>query len=107
MMVDRMCGGNHFASDDLKQQIAKLIGRWTHYQEMASWRKELLEKALSFHRTESKVGGSEGVGVEGVDVEGVGVEGVDVEGVGVEGVDVEGVDVEGVGVEGVGVRVWE
>jgi triple functional domain protein len=54
MMVDRMCGGNHFASDDLKQQIAKLIGRWTHYQEMASWRKDLLEKALSFHRTESK-----------------------------------------------------
>ena len=55
MMADRMCGANHFASEDLKLYIGKLIGRWSRHKDMMEWRKAILEKSIEFHETENKV----------------------------------------------------
>ena len=50
-----MCGANHFASEDLKLYIGKLIGRWSRHKDMMGWRKAILEKSIEFHETENKV----------------------------------------------------
>lgn len=55
MMSDRMCGANHFASDDLNHHIAKLNSRWVRHNELMGLRKRILEGATNFHQLQEKV----------------------------------------------------
>ena len=55
MMADRMCGANHFASENLQHNIAKLTSKWAHHVEMVSQRKLILGVAISFYQTIERV----------------------------------------------------
>lgn len=55
MMADRMCGANHFASEDLNHHIAKLNSRWVRHNELMGLRKRILEGATNFHKLQHKV----------------------------------------------------
>lgn len=55
MMADRMCGANHFASEDLNHHIAKLNSRWARHNELMGLRKRILENAIAFHKLQNKV----------------------------------------------------
>lgn len=55
MMSDRMCGANHFASEDLNHHIAKLNSRWVRHNELMGLRKRILEGATNFHQLQEKV----------------------------------------------------